>query len=138
VPKNTKRKIGNRARTTTTNEAVSPQGETFIVRTSSEDPLAVQIAATVRKPKGIRLSKKVLQQAIEAKLRSPDLADPKGFKLRIVWWQNPSRNADKINPENGLPLNARRSYGSDKERWKTLRGPLLSARMDIGKVGKNK
>ena len=111
--------------------------ERFTVRTSSRDPLSVEISATIKKPKGFKITAKLIEQAVRWKLEH-GLRNPKGFKLRIVSWTNPTRRANAINPRNGLPLNAPRSYGPDRERWETLRGPLLSASMDIHKMGKAK
>lgn len=96
-------------------------------RASSEDRLLAEISIRVKRPKGLRITKKVLQQAIDYKLDHPNFSDPRGFKLRIISWTNPTRDASKTNPENGRPLNAPRSYGPDKERWRTLRGPLRAA-----------
>lgn len=108
--------------------------DNFTVRTSSRDPLSVEISATIKVPKGFKVTAKLIEQAVRWKLEH-NLRNPKGFKLRIVSWTNPTRNAGKINPRNGLPLNAPRAYGPDRERWETLRGPLLSAGLDIRKVG---
>jgi hypothetical protein len=105
-----------------------------VKRKSSDDPLECQISIQVKRPKGVKISKKVLQQAIDYKLKDEKFRDPRGFKLRIVSWTNPTRPHTVTNPRNGLPLNAPRSYGPDKERWLTLRGALLSARMGTRKV----
>jgi hypothetical protein len=96
----------------------------------------VQISATVKKPRGIRLTASLLEAAVQRKLADPKLRDPKGFKLRIVWWQNPSRNPEKINLIDGKPLNARRDYGPQFERWDTLRRALQHSRMAFRKMGK--
>lgn len=132
MPKNTRRKNTNRARTTTRSKG---REQSFAIQTSSEDPLNVQIAATVKLPKGRKISKEVIRQAIIYKLNSTELKNPRGFKLRIVTWTNPTRNPEKINPRNGLPLNAPRDYGPDRERWETLRRPLLSSGMVVKPLG---
>ncbi len=105
--------------------------------TSSRDPLAVEISAKIKAPKGFKVTTKLIEQAIRWKLEH-NLRNPKGFDLKIVSWTNPTRNPEKINPRNGLPLNAPRAYGPDRERWETLRGPLLSATLDIRPLGKAK
>jgi hypothetical protein len=136
MPKHSKRKTGKiRRPTAKLNETIERE---ISMRPSSRDPLTVQISARVKKPKGIRLTKKVLEQAIRFKLDSPTLADPRGFTLRIVSWTNPTRNPTKTNPRNGLPLNAPRDYGPDKERWLTLRRALQSAPLDARRMGVNK
>jgi hypothetical protein len=114
------------------------RGQVLIVDESSQDPLRVQIAAEVKRPKGVKITAKVIREAILAKLNDEDLKDPRGFKLRIVWWQNPTRNPKRKNPRDGKPLNARRDYGPDSERWETLRGPLLQSNMDVQPLGKGK
>jgi hypothetical protein len=102
-----------------------------VKRESSRDRLTAEISIKVKRPKGVRITKRVLEQAIDYKLNHKSFADPRGFKLRIISWTNPTRNPSVINRENGLPLNAPRSYGPDKERWRTLRGPLLQASKQI-------
>jgi hypothetical protein len=102
-----------------------------VQRASSNDRLTAEISIQVKRPKGVRITKKVLEQAIDWKLTHKNFPDPRGFKLRIVSWTNPTRNPNVTNPENGFPLNAPRSYGSDRERWRTLRGPLLQASKNI-------
>lgn len=137
----TKRKISSRKNTrqAQTTGTKNKRGESTeivrgTIRTSSGDPLEVQMSIKVRKPKGRRLSKKVIEQAILYKLNDKKLRDPRGFKLKIINWTNPDRDPSKTNPRNNLPLDFPRDYGTQAERWETLRVPLLSARMAIQKV----
>ena len=109
-----------------------------ITKDKEPDPLSVQISIMVKRPKGVRITKNVLQEAVQWKLKDKKHRDPPGFKIRIVSWTNPSRPHNAINPKNKLPLDVPRSYGSQFKRWETLRRPLLRMRLDIKEIRTSK
>jgi hypothetical protein len=97
----------------------------------------------VKRPKGIRVSANVLREAVVWKLNAPGFKDPPGFKIRIGWWQNPTRPDGTLTEmyrrqSDALFKKGKRNYGSQRERFETLRGALLSAGMEFKQVGARK
>lgn len=79
---------------------------TVKARMPSGDPVSIQISATIRKPKHVKLTPALLSAMVRAKAESsvgeynPRTRttqgarmgkDPTGVKLRIIRWRNPER-----------------------------------------------
>lgn len=55
-----------------------------------QDPLLVQVALRIRAPRGIKFSRKVLQDAVRTWAEGRPL--PPAIEIRGVFWRNPNRN----------------------------------------------
>lgn len=114
---------------------------TVKVRQPSGDLVSVQVAATVRRPKNVKLTPELLSSMVQSKAASSggqwdgkrvkgarEGKDPKGVKLRIIRWRNPERKGKAKGWRSG----------SQAEAWGSLRRPLEKAKFDIRQVGRHK
>lgn len=82
-------------------------------RRSSRDPLQVQIAVRGRLPRGRRLTKTFLRDAIRHKAATGE--DLPGLDINIVRWRNPGRKNTSLRDWR---------TGDQADAWATLRRPL--------------
>lgn len=106
------------------------------VRHASGDLVAFQVSATVKRPKGVVLTAELLEQMVIRKAETSlgkynpqtgtvdgakEGEDPSGVKLKIIRWKNPDRKR-----KTGW-----RNYGSQADRWGSLRLALATAKFDF-------
>lgn len=84
------------------------------------DAVDVQISAVVKIPKGYRISRKVVLQAIRWRANNPK-KNPPGMILKIIRWRNPDADAKKGKGPRwrGSPKTPE-SNESQTRRWLTL------------------
>lgn len=107
------------------------------VRHASGDLVAFQVSATVKRPKGVRLTAELLEQMVIRKAETslgqynPESGkvdgakegeEPSGVRLKIIRWKNP----DRKNTTAGW-----RNYGSQADRWGSLRLAIANSKFDF-------
>lgn len=97
------------------------------------DSVDVQLSVTVNVPRGKKLAREVIIEAI--RFWCAHNRNPRGFKIKIIRWRNPDRSGDDspdkvyTNPEDAELQPGWRMYGSQAERRKTLGRALRGRRM---------
>lgn len=96
------------------------------------DSLDVQISVRARIPKGLKIAKRVIEEAI--KFRCATGNDPEGFTIKIQRWRNPHRGKGSLsevyrNQTESKGGKGWREYGPQKERFETLGRALRGSHM---------
>lgn len=116
-------------------KAAKPQKITLEAGMPGGDPLRFQVAAIIKRPKHVKLTKELLAEMVRRKaagsaglwdgtkvVGATEGPDPSGIKLKITSWRNPKRKGEAKNRAN-------RSHGTQAERWGSLRRAIEKARI---------
>ena len=90
------------------------------------DPLDVQLSVKLRVPKGRKISRKLIIQAI--KFRAAHGRDPQGFTIKIARWRNPGR-VNLVDRQWRGMKGRKGGAESQTERFDTLGRALRGSRM---------
>lgn len=110
-------------------------------RKGTLDACDVQISVTANIPRGMKLAREVIVEAI--RYRAAHGENPKGFTVKLIRWRNPSRSGSDSpntiykNAEDAELQPGWREYGSQDERFGTL-ARLLRGRRMVYKVAGNR
>jgi hypothetical protein len=92
------------------------------------DAVDIQISVEARVPKGSKLKKEVIEEAIRYKAATG--RNPKGMKIRIVRWRNPDASRERgIGPRWRGGKRSKERKEKDRNRWRTLRRALQAKEM---------
>jgi hypothetical protein len=102
-----------------------------IVRRHGEpDLVEIQLSVSVRKPKGYKISRKLLDSAA-AQWKETGIM-PKGFRIRFIRWRNPEREEEEDRKWRYAFSSADQA---DAHRTLHLRRLLRPVQLRLGKVG---
>jgi hypothetical protein len=95
------------------------------------DALATQIMVRAKIPKGVRITRSVIEQAV--RFRAATGKNPPGFDVRIVKWRNENRRRAEDRAWRGVE-GGRNASASQIDRWLTLGRAIQSRKNRFQKV----
>lgn len=100
-----------------------PQTPRHDKKKGKSDSADVQISVSAEVPKGSKLAREVIEQAI--RYRAINGLDPEGFKIKLIRWRNPDRGIGTLGKVHTNATSARgskgwREYGTQADRFGSL------------------